>query len=115
MHNYAHFLYIAERYEESLTLFDETVSLAHEAFGDLIWLTQSIRLRYARNLAKRKRYEEAEIHNLNVFQVRSEQLGPDSRQTRDVIRRLIRLYERWDRPEKVSEFRALLPEQKSES
>ncbi len=60
MHSYAHFLYIAERYEESLTLFDETVSLAHEAFGDLFWLTQSIRLRYDRNLAKRERYEEAE-------------------------------------------------------
>jgi serine/threonine-protein kinase len=60
-------------------------------------------------LAALGRFEEAEPLLVRSPPRIEAVLGQSDRRTHAALRRIINLYEAWDRPEKAAEYRALLP------
>lgn len=60
------------------------------------------------SLAAQGRFEEAEKLLLGSYPIVRDTTGESSKYTEDVLRRLVRLYEAWGRPDDAGRYRALL-------
>lgn len=109
MHNYGTFLFSQRRFDESLALLDEAATISQDELGDRNWLAQAIRRRYASYLRSRSMFDRAEPHYLALYNTFKDQYGDDSKQTAQITRDLVRLYEKWNRPDDKAAFEALLP------
>jgi hypothetical protein len=56
------------------------------------------------------RYEEAATLLIASYPIVRDKKGAKSRNTRDILARLVDLYPAWGRPEKAAEYRELLVE-----
>jgi hypothetical protein len=56
------------------------------------------------------RYERAEELLLAAYPVLRQVMGEQNMRTELAVRRLVKLYEAWGKPEKAAEYRALLAE-----
>lgn len=62
---------------------------------------------------KQRRFDEAEVLALEVYRVYQTALGENHDHTKQVVNRLVELYEDWGRPEQAAEWRAKLPKETS--
>ena len=61
-------------------------------------------------LTKSKRYQEAETFLLESYPLLKEKRGENDKYTIKALNRIIELYEAWDKPEKIAEYEAFLPD-----
>ncbi len=73
------------------------------------WRTAEIASVLGECLAAQKRFEEAESLLLASYTRIGEAKGDGDRTTREALDRIVRLYERWDKPERAAPFKALRP------
>jgi serine/threonine-protein kinase len=79
------------------------------------WRTADVRGDYGSSLILLGRFEEAEPLLLDVYPVLRAQLGDDHDRTRNAVRRLVQLYEAWNKPEAAAKYQALLGQGEGEA
>ncbi len=111
IYNYADLLRELGRYPESERLFSECVNLGIQHLPTGHWLIGLYRSGFGELLREMRRFDEAEPHLLEGYQILRQQLGAEHERTQRAARRIVTLYEDWDRPDAAAEWRARLQPQ----
>ena len=96
------------RSAEALPYLEESLAIRKEAFASDHWqvgISEST-LGYA--LIETGDYDEAEAHLLEGYHDIEKQYGNDNGMTQKAIKRIIELYEKWDKPDMAREFILLI-------
>jgi serine/threonine protein kinase/tetratricopeptide (TPR) repeat protein len=96
--------------ESSLSLHEEACGIFETAFGPDHWRLALARSNYGASLTKLGRYPQAEPLLLAAYPVLEKKFGDAHWRTRRALRRIVALYESWDRPEEAALYRARLVE-----
>ena len=107
-HNYGTFLWSVHRRDAALAVFADATRHARSALAPEDGLSHAIQLRYAEFLKREDRYEAGEEVLINHFRDVQAALGSGHEQTQRIVKELIALYERWEKPEKAAEYQSLL-------
>jgi len=97
-----------EDYNKAEKFFREAIDIKQKTFSGQHWKVCVTRSLLGDCLTKLGNYELAEKILLESYQNIGKQLPPLSKYTRDALYHIITLYEAWNKPEKVSEYQALL-------
>jgi non-specific serine/threonine protein kinase/serine/threonine-protein kinase len=97
------------RYDEAEQLIVQVLATSRRVLGEEHLLTIKLIERLGLTYIDKGLYVEAEPLLLKYQQIRRERLGENHPLTIASIKTLIRLYEAWDKPEKVKQWRAKLP------
>lgn len=108
MVNLADLYYHLAAYGDAKQLSGEVVVGLREQLGPRHGYTAAALFNYGRSLAKLRQYEEAEETLLDSHGILAALVGPQDNRTAKVTRALVELYETWDRPDKVAEWRTRL-------
>jgi tetratricopeptide (TPR) repeat protein len=103
------------RAEESESLLRECVAIQSAAGRPEQWRIALTRNELGACLIELGRYDEAETELLESYRDLVRTLGARDPRTRTAIQRIIRLYERWNRPDQASSWRDRLPRPADES
>ncbi len=96
------------RYEEAVTLFDVAIKGARKSLPADHWYTGVFLTKYGRCLTSLGRFSDAQSALCEAHQVLSTSLGADHDRTEAAITAMISLYDRWGKPGKAAEHRAML-------
>lgn len=77
------------------------------------WMVGLIKSRLGRSLTAMREFEKAEPFLLDGYDILVDKLGNSHERTFTAIKNLVSLYEEWSRPEKASEYQAMLSETSS--
>lgn len=105
-HNLASLLALQGEFGEAERLVRDAIRINVAARGDAHWLTAYYRTGLGMCLTGLGRYDEAEPLLLEAFAALEDELGGENRFTQTALKRLVDLYERWDRVEEAAEYRA---------
>ncbi|HMQ15371.1 MAG TPA: serine/threonine-protein kinase [Phycisphaerae bacterium] len=108
IYNYADLLRELGRHAESERLFSECVDLGLRHLPTGHWLIGLYRSGFGEMLRETRRFDEAEPHLLEGYRILRHQLGAEHERTLRAARRIVTLYEDWERPDSASEWRARL-------
>jgi tetratricopeptide (TPR) repeat protein len=97
--------------ESSLSFHEEACRIFETAFGPDHWRLALARSNYGASLTKLGRYAQAEELLLAAYPVLETKFGGEHWRTRRALRRIVALYESWDRPEEAALYRARLVEE----
>lgn len=98
------------RYSEAEPLFREAIQVQKKIKDKNDWKTARYMNRLGGCLVKQKRFEEAEPLLLESYPVIEEERGATDKFTLNALNRVIELYESWNKLDKVTEYKALLPD-----
>ncbi len=90
----------------------EAIEIKQKTFTGGHWKVCVTRSLLGECLTKLGKYEDAEKMLLESYQSIQTQLPASSKYTRDALQHIITLYETWNKPEKVSEYQALLVDER---
>ncbi|MEM7350169.1 MAG: tetratricopeptide repeat protein [Acidobacteriota bacterium] len=92
-------------FAEAEQLVRESLSIYRQNLTAKDWRIASTESVLAASLTGRGRYESAESLLLASYPIVSESRGPESLHARDILERLVNLYEAWGRAEMAAEYR----------
>lgn len=115
MNNLASFLHAQGKYDEAQALLEVTCKNAQQSLGDDHWITAVFRANYGNTLVSLERYEEAESLLLNSLDVVTTVLGADHAHVASIREKIVRLYEKWEKPERADSYRDPNPDPNSKS
>jgi tetratricopeptide (TPR) repeat protein len=97
-------------YSKAEELFKEALAIRKKKLPENHWLIPYTMSYIGACLTKLKRFQEAETLLLESYPLLKEKRGADDKYTINALNRIIELYQTWDKPEKVAEYKALLPD-----
>lgn len=95
--------------EDAEAFIRECLQIRKTALPDSHWLIPNTESLLGRCLAAQERFEEAEPLLLASYESLRTQLGATSQPAVDALRRIIDLYEAWNKPDEAAQYRAKLP------
>lgn len=98
------------KYVEAEEKMQNIIEIREQVFPADSWMITDSKAKWGNCLAKLKRYEEAETILLESYPILKLEPGEDHPATKAAIRYIINLYQAWDKPEKVAEYEAFLPD-----
>jgi len=110
LNNLAFLLYIKGDYKAAEPLYREAIEIQQKALLEDHWITSHIKSGLSSCLTGLKSYKEAELLLLESYPLLKEKRGENDKYTIKALNRIIELYEAWGKPEKVVEYKALLPD-----
>jgi serine/threonine protein kinase len=103
------------RFEQAEPLAHKLLDLARQVFEPDDWRLDLTEGTVGRCLRGLRKFDEAEPHLLAAWQRLRDRYGAKHAQSVEKLKDVIDLYEAWERPDKVAEYRALLPISEAES
>jgi tetratricopeptide (TPR) repeat protein len=97
-------------YSKAEELYREALAIQQNKLPTSHWQTAKTMSNLGGCLTKLKRYQEAETLLLESYPLLKEKRGTDDKYTNKALNRIIELYQAWDKPEKVAEYKAFLPD-----
>lgn len=97
------------RYAEAEPLLREALAIRQKRKPPGHWKTAKTESVLGACLTGQGRYEEAEPLLLDSYPVIAKDRGPHRRRTAEAIKRIVDLYEAWNKPDRAAEYRAMLP------
>lgn len=108
--NIAYLLVAQEKYDEAEKVYNEVVDLQLNMFSEDHWEIATTKNMLGECLTKARKYEEAEPLLTSSYPIIRAQFGLNHPRAQVALRRIIYLYEDWEKPEKADEYRSLLQE-----
>lgn len=105
MNNLASQMHNLDQVEEAHAMLSEVVETADRVLGPSNSTTALFRANLGNTLTSQDRFEDAETNLLHSHQSLVEALGPDHPHVKSVEQKLVRLYDRWGRPEQSDPYR----------
>lgn len=105
LHNVAAVLEKEGRAQEAEVIYRQVVELADEVMPAEHWSRAAFHGTLGNCLITLEQYEEAERHLLVAYNGLKASLGAGSERTRSVLSNVVRLYERWQKPDKAETYR----------
>ncbi len=105
--NLAWLLVAKGEYEDATQLIGEALEIFRQTLPAGHWWTANAESVRGACLVGLGRYLEAEPLLLGAYPILKQKTGERSKHTRDGLRRIVELYEAWDKPEKAAEYRTL--------
>ncbi len=99
-----------EQYEDAAALYESAIAAKRLAFPDGHWHIGAFLNGLGQCYTTMKSYPEAEAALLEAHAILDDAFGPTSVRTVAVINAQVDLYDAWDKPSKVAEYQALLPD-----
>ena len=96
------------RVEEAETEYARLVEISKSVFHERNWYVAKLQGEHGECLIQLRRFAQAELPLLASHEGLKASYGDEHNLTIDAIKRLIRLYEAWGKPEKAAEWTALL-------
>jgi tetratricopeptide (TPR) repeat protein len=90
--------------------FNEAIDVLRKTFPEDHWQIANAQGLLGGCYTKLKRYDEAEDLLLRSYRIIDQQFGEKHRRTQAVLRRIVELYEAWEKPEKAAEYNQRLVE-----
>ncbi len=109
--NYADLLLKKGETERALELLQEALAMQQRALPKGDWMIADTQSKIGACRLALKSYAQAEPLLLEGYAVIKESLGADHQRTLGVLKRIVKLYEEWNKPAKAAEYRALLPKE----
>ena len=94
----------------AVQLFREAIEIRLKTLPGGHWITSRTKSNLGKCLTKLKSFQEAESLLLECYMNLKEERGKSDKFTLETLNRIIALYKAWDKPEKVAEYEALLPD-----
>ena len=101
---------VKEQYEDAAALYESAIAAKRLAFPDGHWHIGAFLNGLGQCYTTMKSYPEAEAALLEAHAILDEAFGPASVRMVAVINAQVALYDAWDKPSKVAEYQALLPD-----
>jgi serine/threonine protein kinase/Tfp pilus assembly protein PilF len=98
------------RFDEAEPLVRKALAQYQQSLGETHFFTKGAHLTLGRVLLGQGKYEEAEKELTDALRYGIEVVGENHPSVEGIRRSLVSLYERWGKPEKAAEYRALLQE-----
>ena len=108
LHNVAAVLEKQGRAQEAESIYRRVVELADEVLPAENWSRAAFHGTLGNCLITLEQYDQAEDHLLTAYTGLKAALGPDHERTTDVLSNLVRLYELWQKPDKLAKYRRVL-------
>jgi len=96
------------RFKEAEPYAREASEVVRRAVGPDHWRLAAVNRTWGNSLAGQKRYAEAEPIFIASYELLSRTRGPEHRSTQESLVALIKLYEKWGKPERAAAMQALL-------
>lgn len=90
--------------------FNGAINVLRKTFTENHWQIANAKGLLGGCLTKQGRYEEAEDLLLGSYPVIKRQFSEEHRRTQAVLKKIVELYEAWNKPEKAAEYREMLVE-----
>ena len=103
-----------EAYEEAEQSFREAISVFKKTFPENHWQIANANSLLGGCLSKLRKYSQAEKLVVEGYSIVKKQFGASHRRTQAALKRIIELYEAWEKPEKAAMYKAKL-EQNNQS
>ena len=94
---------------EAEPLAREALQMRRASLGEGHWKTADTRSCLGECLTKLGQYEEAQTHLLAAHRTLADTLGEEHWRTIRTVRRLVRLYVVWDKPDQAATWRGRVP------
>ena len=98
-----------QRHDDAAPLYEKAVTGARQALPEGHWHVGVFLSSYGSSLSNQGRHEQAEAALLEAYEILSAALGEDHTRTRNAIKSIVAVYERWDRTDAAAEWQARLP------
>lgn len=105
MNNYAGVLMSMKRPADAEPIYRQAYQTIASKLGENHWLAAAFQGNLGQSIMLQKRYAEAEPHLLAEYNIMLKVLGPDHERTQSAAVDLVMLYEGWNKPELVAEYR----------
>lgn len=113
LNNLSSLLMTTQRADEALPLIERSLDILERKLPAGHWAIGGFRGNKGRCLAVLGRFEEAERLLLGAYEEVRGALGDEHKETYSVLRKIVDLYDRWNRPAQAAEYRAKLPPETS--
>jgi len=110
LNNLSSLLVATNRAAEALPHMERSLAILTGKLPAKHWAIGGFRGNLGRCLAALGRFEQAEENLLTGYDEVRQALGDEHKETQTVLRKIVDMYEKWQRPDKANEYRAKLPQ-----